>query len=121
MGLILDKEINENELETLSPDEWLIKLTEAIREDLLTAPETEALIDDPMGFIVGYTKDIDTAAQIYDQIVRSFFFSMMETKERSKNTQKVLADFALEILDTKLNTTTGISAVDLSHIYKNLK
>jgi len=121
MDLVLDDEINKTEQKTLTSDGWLSKLLEAIREDLLSPPELESLLDDPMRFILDYTKDDAISTQIQYNVIRSFFFSIIETKERKQNTQKVLADFALTTLEDSLKDTSNISAVDLSQIFKNLK
>ena len=119
--LVLEKGINGNKPKELDSTEYLQKLIEAIKEDLLTPEQAADLINDPQRFLSSYANNGILGFKIYNRIVKMFFINMMEMKERKKNVQKTLADSVLGFLDEKLSDVGSISAVDMSQIYKNLK
>ena len=121
MGLTLEKGISETETKELTVEEWYKKLIEAIQEDLFSQEELNDLFNDCWTFLVLWTNNHKTATEIQNAIVKSYFFSMIEAKERKKNKQKVLLDSALDTLEDKLGNTDDISAVEMSQIFKNLK
>ena len=91
-------------------------------EELLTQEQIDSLLKDSKSFLIDYTGDIDTAEQIYKQIVKSFFLSSLRTLEKAKDRRQVLADLVLSKIDEKLTTETdSISAAELSQIFKNIK
>ncbi len=120
-GLILDRDINGADIKELDAGQWLEKLIEAIKEDLLSPEQAADLLNHPSAFLKEYADSQLLGNQIYNRIVTMFFAQMFEMKERKKNKQKTLKDFVLNTLETKLTDTDSISPVDMSHIYKNLK
>jgi len=118
--LELDDGISETIQKPETAIEWFKQLQEQITEDILTFEQVEALKYDPMTFLITYTGDLETATEIYETIVKSYFSSSLETKEKTKDRRHVINEVSLNCLDDALRFG-NISAVDLSIIYKNTK
>ena len=117
--LELDDGISETIKKPENGIEWYKLLMEAITDDLLSAEQVERLTYDPMAFLITYTGELETATEIYETIVKSFFTSSLATQEKTKDRQQVINDSALNALDDALQFGDYKKAVDLSIIFKN--
>ena len=117
--LELDDGISETIKKPETGVEWYKLLMEAITDDLLTAEQVERLTYDPMAFLITYTGELETATEIYETIVKSFFTSSLATQEKTKDRRQVINDAALNALDDALSFGDYKKAVDLSIIFNN--
>ena len=117
--LELDDGISETIKKPENGIEWYKLLMEAITDDLLSAEQVERLTYDPMAFLITYTGELETATEIYETIVKSFFTSSLATQENTKDRRQVINDAALNALDDALSFGDYKKAVDLSIIFNN--
>lgn len=121
MEIELDEGIEKRTVEPMDATGWFKQLQEAVHEGLLSSSEINRLLDDPLLFLVEYTNSTLIANTLHTKILRSFFVSALEMKEKREDVRTVLTKQSLDLINERmLRETDSISIVDLSIIYKNL-